>query len=203
MARLAPHRLHGPTVLALAATVIVGACSAEAASPLPTYPAVPAGWVNVASGEMSLALPPWLIPFDTTGAIFANEVPDPNQQWVQLMAEGPRIAEPRLAAGESLERWLLRRMESPEAGQPTMQQVNLPAGPALQMKRLDSPGTRLGRGLVTSRGIGSPGSSMSVRGRPSGPSRTLSGAFGGARGEPSASPTPYISSARRPGCVCC
>lgn len=143
MARRQMHRLPGRMrTLALAAVLIATACSAEA-SPLPTHPPVPPGWLNVANADLSLDLPPWLIPFDTTGAIFANEVPDPESHWLQLMAEGPRTAEPQPAAGESLERWLLRRLKSPAAGQPTMQQVNLPAGPALQMKRLDSPGTRL------------------------------------------------------------
>ena len=98
--------------------------------------------MNVANGDLSLDLPPWLVPFDTTGAIFANEVPDPGGHWVQLMAEGPRSAEPQPAAGESLERWLLRRLESPAAGQPAIHQVDLPAGPALQVERVDDAGAR-------------------------------------------------------------
>lgn len=141
MARRPKHLPWRRAALALAGVLIVGACSAEAA-PLPTFPPAPAGWVNVANGDVSLDLPPWLIPFDTTGAIFANEVPDAARHWIQLMAEGPGTAEPRPAAGESLERWLLRRLESPDAGQPVIREIDLPSGPALQLERLDAAGTR-------------------------------------------------------------
>lgn len=137
------HRLGRWAGLAQAAVLLVAGCSAEASAPLPTVPPVPAGWVNVDNGDLSLDLPPWLIPFDTTGAIFANEVPNPQRHWVQLMAEGPRTAEAQPAAGESLERWLRRRLESPDEGQPSIQQIDLPAGPALQLERLDAAGTRL------------------------------------------------------------
>ncbi|HYN69111.1 MAG TPA: hypothetical protein VEX41_02750 [Candidatus Eisenbacteria bacterium] len=98
--------------------------------------------VDRPSADLFVALPPWLVPFDTTTAIFANEVVDPGAQGIQLMAEGPRTAEPQPGPGESMERWLLRRIESPAAGQPRIRQVTLPAGAALLVERLDGTDTR-------------------------------------------------------------
>jgi hypothetical protein len=129
--------------LALAAVLVVAGCSAEASAPLPTVPPVPAGWVEATNGDLSVTLPPWLVPFDTTAAIFANEVVDPGAEWMELMAEGPRTAEPQPSAGDSLERWLRQRIEfGPGLGVPTIRQVYLPAGPAVSIERLDRAGTR-------------------------------------------------------------
>jgi hypothetical protein len=131
------------SALALAVVLLVTACSAEA-TPLPTIPPVPAGWATTDNGDLSLALPPWLIPFDTTAAIFANEIVDPGADWVELMAEGPRTAESQPGAGDSLEAWLRQRIDfGPGLGQPTIRLVDLPAGSAVSIERLDRPGTRL------------------------------------------------------------
>jgi hypothetical protein len=100
--------------------------------------------VNVDNGDLWLILPPWLVPFDTTAAIFANEVVDPGAEWIELMAEGPRTAEPQPGAGDSLERWLRERIDvGPGLGAPTIQQVYLPAGPAVAIERLDRAGTAM------------------------------------------------------------
>lgn len=100
--------------------------------------------MNADNGDLWLALPPWLVPFDTTAAIFANEVVEPGAEWIELMAEGPRTAELQPAPNESLEHWLRQRIDlGPGLGQPTIQQVNLPAGPTVSIERLDRAGTRL------------------------------------------------------------
>jgi hypothetical protein len=131
------------SAIALTAVLFVAGCSAEA-PPLPTFPPVPSGWATTDNGDLSLALPPWLIPFDTIAAIFANEVVDPGTEWVELMAEGPRTAYPQPGAGDSLERWLRQRIDfGPGLGQPTIRQVDLPAGSAIAIERLDRAGTRL------------------------------------------------------------
>jgi hypothetical protein len=131
------------SAIALAAVLFVAGCSAEA-PPLPTFPPVPAGWATTDNSDLSLALPPWLIPFDTTAAIFANEVVDPGTEWVELMAEGPRTAEPQPGPADSLEHWLRQRIDfGPGLGQPTIRQLDLPAGPAVAIERLDRAGTRL------------------------------------------------------------
>jgi hypothetical protein len=132
--------------LAVAAAIVISAagCAAAASPPPVTAPPVPAGWATVSSGDLTLVLPPWLIPFDARTAIFANEVVDPGADWVELMAEGPRTAYPQPAAGDSLERWLGQRIDfGPGLGQPTIRQVELPAGPAVAIDRLDRAGTRL------------------------------------------------------------
>lgn len=124
--------------------LISAGCSVDAEEPLPTVPPTPPEWVEVDNGDLWLALPRWLIPFDTTAAIFANEVVEPGAEWIELMAEGPRTAEPQPGQGESLERWLRQRIESgPGLGQPTVTQLALPAGHAISIERLDRARTRL------------------------------------------------------------
>jgi hypothetical protein len=131
-------------VLAVAAFLSLSACSTNAPPSLPTTPPVPAGWTTVATGDVSLLLPAWLVPFDTTGAVFANEVVEPGADWVQLLAEGPGSVEPQPGPNESLERWLHERIDlGAGLGQPTVRLVDLPAGPAVAIERLDRAGTRL------------------------------------------------------------
>jgi hypothetical protein len=117
--------------------------SAEAPTPVPapTEPGPPAGWTWVAGddGGLRLSLPPWLQAFDTRGAIFANEAPA--GRGLQLLAEGPRQAEPQPAFGEDLRAWMTARLADVGSGQPVISEVLLPAGPALQFERLDRPGT--------------------------------------------------------------
>jgi hypothetical protein len=138
-------RIRGGAVpLVLVGILLAAACSAEAEPPLPTVPPVPAGWLEATNGDLSLTLPPWLVPFDTTASIFANEVVEPGAEWIQLMAEGPRTADLQPGPNESLEHWLRGRIDiGPGLGQPTIRQVNLPAGPTVSIERVDRAGTRL------------------------------------------------------------
>jgi hypothetical protein len=147
-------------MVALAVIVSAAGCAATESSPPVTAPPVPAGWATADNGDLSLALPPWLVPFDTTAAIFANEVVDPGAEWVELMAEGPRTAEPQPGPRDSLEHWLRQRINfGPGLGEPVIRQVDLPAGPAVAIDRLDRAGTRLAWRLAayairTPRGVG-------------------------------------------------
>ena len=130
--------------LALATLMLATACSAEAEPTLPTTPPVPAGWVEATNGDLSVTLPDWLVPFDTTASIFANEVVEPGAEFLELTAEGPRTAEPQPGTNESLEHWLRQRIDiGPGLGQPTIKLLNLPAGPTVSIERLDRGGTRL------------------------------------------------------------
>ena len=137
--------------LPAAAVAVALAAAAGCADPLagtdpvtPTRPPVPAGWTTVASdaGDLRLALPPWLVPFETTGAVFANEPPTPGrQQGLQLLAEGPRTAEPQPSPGESLERWLAARLESVRGADSAVEQLDLPGGRALVVRIAVASGT--------------------------------------------------------------
>jgi len=119
-----------------------GGSTGEAAAPVAATapPDSPAGWAWVGSddGRLWLSLPPWLQSFDTHGAIFANE--PLVGEGLQLLAEG-RV-EPQPPVGE-VERWLTERVASPGAGRPTVERVDLPAGPAMRLHRRDRAGTPL------------------------------------------------------------
>lgn len=134
--------------VAVMALLVVGGLSACAPAAGPSMPPpsvrpLPEGW-SVVPGvdDLGVALPPWLAPFDTTGAVFASEVVPGGQggQGLQLLAEGGRTAEPQPGT-EPLEQWLAARIESPIAGRPTFETVQLDAGPAVVMRRLDGAGT--------------------------------------------------------------
>jgi hypothetical protein len=90
-------------------------------------------------------LPPWIVAFDTTGAIFANEVVEPGAQGLELLAEGPLSAEPQPGVGEDLRVWLAARLADPGAGEPVFRDVLLPAGPAVMVERTDRPATATAR----------------------------------------------------------
>ncbi|MCJ7711803.1 MAG: hypothetical protein MUQ32_13350 [Chloroflexi bacterium] len=94
------------------------------------------------AGDLRLVLPPWLAPFEKTGAVFANEVVEGGGQGIQLMAEGPLTADPQPGLGGS-ERWLEQRIESPGSGMPVRSKVQLPGGAAVRMERVDRAGTPL------------------------------------------------------------
>lgn len=105
----------------------------------------PEGWTAVGSmsGDMIIALPPLLPASSTSGGIFAHEMVEPGEAGLQLMALGPRDAEPQPVAGDSIEQWLQARMASPVAGPAIVRRIELPAGPAVAIERIDSAGTRL------------------------------------------------------------
>jgi len=80
-----------------------------------------------------------LVPFDTSEAIFANEVVPPGAQGLQLLAEGPRTAMPQPREGDDLARWLELKVGAPGQGSPTFREIELPSGPAVVLERLDRP----------------------------------------------------------------
>jgi hypothetical protein len=126
------------TVLVL--TLVLGLTGACTTAPDAEGP--PAGWVRVASdaGDLDVTLPPWLVAFETGGAIFANEVLADGTPGLQLLAEGPRTAELQPDADEPLEAWLAGRIESSGAGARRVESVRLPAGEAVVIRREDRPG---------------------------------------------------------------
>jgi hypothetical protein len=128
-------------VLLAALAALAAACSSAPPSPSPE--AVAAEWTTVVSeaGDLALALPPWLIAFDTSGAIFANEGMPDGTPGLQLLAEGPRTAELQPASGEALEAWLATRIEAPGSGEPKVESRQLPAGAAVLIRRDDRAGT--------------------------------------------------------------
>ncbi len=82
------------------------------------------------SGDLRMALPPWLVAFESTAALFANEVPAPGAAaFLELIAEGPRTAQPQPVAGERLDEWLWRKVgpRVDRAGG-SVQPVGLPSG---------------------------------------------------------------------------
>jgi hypothetical protein len=131
-----------------ALALIVGAC-APTAVPGVDPPSAPPDWNLVATdgADLWLTLPPWLVPFDNRQAIFANEVVAGGGQGIQLLAEGPRTAEPQPAPGDT-EAWLRTRIESPGSGPPTVDRVRLFAGDGVRIQRLDRAGTPLAWRLV-------------------------------------------------------
>jgi hypothetical protein len=135
----------GLRVMTVAATMVVAACVAPASSPeLVAVPTIPPGWVTVstAGAEIQLTLPPWLVVFDNSNAIFANEAPRPgeNEIPVQLMAMPPGI-DSGPGPGGDLVAWIDSRLGDPGKGVPVVTEVNLPAGPAVRYERLDRAGT--------------------------------------------------------------
>jgi hypothetical protein len=131
----------------IAAALVVTACGAPTTSPTPAAAptiAIPEGWVTVstAGAELQLALPPWLLVFDNSGAIFANEPPPAgsNDIAIQLMAVPPGV-DTAPGPGEDLIAWIDTRPGDPGKGVPVVTEVNLPAGSAVRYERLDRAGT--------------------------------------------------------------
>ncbi len=123
---------------ALVLAVSLGLASCTATSVPLARPTSPAGWTTIEGGSADLrfALPPWLVAFDTTGAVFANVPGDASRPgFLQLLAEGPRTAEPQPATGESLEAWLLARIALAGPGSDTITRIQLPAGDAVLIER--------------------------------------------------------------------
>jgi len=134
-------------LLPAAAAAAAVACTlgpGPTSAPTSALPEPPADWTTVTSGagDLRLALPPWLVAFDTTGAVFAYEVVGGDRQGIELLAEGPGTAEPQPGA-EGPGAWLERRMDAPGAGVPVRSRVALPSGEAMRVDRIDRPGTPL------------------------------------------------------------
>ena len=97
-------------------------------------------------GDLQVSLPPWLAPFDTSGAIFANEVIVGGAEGIELIAEGPDTAEPQPGT-EGAAAWLERRMKSPGSGVSVRTAVELPSGESVRIERVDRAGTPSARRL--------------------------------------------------------
>jgi hypothetical protein len=127
-----------------AITALLAACSGQPILPTAGTPTAPPGWIQTVGGgsDLRVTLPPWLVVFDTTGAIFANEVVGAGGQGLQLMAEGPATANPQPRTGEDLARWLERKVGGAQlGGTPTFSYAELPTGRAVHLQRLDRAGT--------------------------------------------------------------
>lgn len=131
---------------AVAAAGVAAACGSPTATPQPNAAiwTPPSDWVTVSTVEQNiqLTLPPYILPFDTHGAIFANEAPPPGSTEVpiQLWAQGPVIDDgPR--PGEEFVAWVERRTQNPAQGVPTVTAVSLPAGSGIRYDRVDREGT--------------------------------------------------------------
>ena len=128
------------------------ACGSPSATPQPN-PAIwtpPPDWVTVSGNSgVQLTLPPYILVFDTQGAIFANEAPPPGTSDIpiQVWAQGPNVDEqPR--NGESLVAWIERRLDNPAKGIPTVTPVSLPAGSGIRYDRVDSDASGWARRIV-------------------------------------------------------
>jgi hypothetical protein len=130
--------------LALSIVALGAAAACAPATGTLAQPGPPAVWILVTSdaGDLRIALPPWLVPFDTTGAIFANEIVAGGGQGVEIMAEGPGVAEQQ-PGREGAEGWLRRRVEAPGAGHAEIVAMRLPAGDAVSLRRIEREGTPL------------------------------------------------------------
>jgi len=144
---------------AVTSVAILAACSPSTPAPAPAAATVPPGWATVSTSTrgVQLTLPPWLIPFDTVNAIFANEQPPPGGSIaVQLRASGPTVDGP--APGQDVAGWLDSYLADPGSGVPVVTAITLPAGPAVRYERIDRAGTHdewhiLAYGITTPRGF--------------------------------------------------
>jgi hypothetical protein len=135
----------GLMAMTAAAAAVLAACAPQASSPEPVAaPTIPPGWVTVSSAgaEIQLTLPPWLVVFDNTSAIFANEAPRQGESEIpiQLIAVPPGVdSDP--GPGDELVAWIDTRLGDPGKGVPVVSQIDLPAGQAVRYERLDRAGT--------------------------------------------------------------
>jgi len=130
---------------ALAVPVVVAACGATT-QPAPR-PTTPPGWTTVESGAGGLwvDLPPWIVAFDTSGAVLANEPPREDGTWIQVLVMPPDPAGPQAATAAEARSWLEAQFgsqfDSPIAGPATVRTVELPGGSAIRLDRVDGAGT--------------------------------------------------------------
>lgn len=125
----------------LAIPVLLAAC--EVASPPAPRPTTPPGWTTVESsaGGLWVDLPPWIVAFDTSGSVLANEPPREDGTWIQVLAMPPDPAGPQAASAAEAQSWLEDQFDSPNAGPATVRTVDLPGGSAIRFDRVDGAGT--------------------------------------------------------------
>jgi predicted small lipoprotein YifL len=138
-------RWRRPGLLTVATLVaVLAACGGRGPSEVPAAAAtIPPDWVTVtsATGDLQLTLPPWLVLFDTVGAIFANEPPAPGAAIaLQLVAYGAGSAE-QPPSGD-VAAWIDQKLRDVGSGVPSISRVVLPAGPTVRYERIDRAGTR-------------------------------------------------------------
>lgn len=131
-------------IASLLAVSFAAACTSAPPGP-PSRPPTPAGWttITVDAGDLRMTLPPWLVPFDSTGALFANEPPAPGAGgFLELIAEGPRTAAPQPGIDERLDEWLWRKI-GPRVDRTggVVREIHLPAGPGGAIDLVRLPGT--------------------------------------------------------------
>lgn len=130
------------TSLAIALALALVGCGGASPSAV-ARPSVPPGWTAITSdaGDVSIALPPWIEPFDTGGPVFANEPPPADGAWIELMAMGPGTAPPPAGSFDDARQWTERWIASPIAGPATITTVELQGGTTIRIERLDGAGT--------------------------------------------------------------
>ncbi len=130
---------------ALTVLVMLAACGVTT-QPAPR-PTTPPGWATVESsaGGLWVDLPPWIVAFDTSGAVLANEPPRDDGTWIQVLAMPPDPAGPQAASAAEAQSWLEAQFgsqfDSPIAGPATVRTVDLPGGSAIRLDRIDGAGT--------------------------------------------------------------
>lgn len=131
------RRARQRVIVGLTIALLLGACE-EGGPAYPSRPHVPSGWttIEVASGDIRMVLPPWLVPFESRSALFANEPPAPGAEaFLELIAEGPRTVASQPGLNESLDRWLANRIGPAGAGPDAVRAVGLPIGRGIQIDR--------------------------------------------------------------------
>jgi hypothetical protein len=133
--------IFGPLLAGLAAVAF--GCAAPTVTPEPVPPTTPPGWTTfeTATHDIRLTLPPWLVPHDTTNAIYALDPPGPvvAPRALLLMASGPAFMQP--APAQDALAWIDQMMEDTGSGEPVVTRVSLPAGAAVRYERIDRAGT--------------------------------------------------------------
>ena len=97
-----------------------------------------------------MALPPWLVAFETSGPLFANEPPAFGaRRFLELIAEGPRTAQPQPAAGQPLDDWLWSKI-GPRVNRTggLVRAIDHPSGPGVAIELVREPGTAQARRLA-------------------------------------------------------
>jgi hypothetical protein len=128
-----------------ATALLASGCSGErpnAAAPTPV--SIPDDWIasESSSHDVRIALPPWLVAFDTTDGVLANEASPAGTESMQLLVAGPR-ADLQPAFGQDLRAWLSERLRDVGSGTSAFEDVWLPSGSAVKMDRTDRAGTAL------------------------------------------------------------